>query len=207
MIRAILSDLGNVAVFFDNGRADAAIAALTGRDRAAVSRAAFAPGLCRRFSTGDVDASQYHRIVCAKLGLAKAELPPEEDFCRAYADVFTPNEPVLERWALLRKTLALTAVSNIEPPRRDRLRRMGVLDRFDHLVLSCEEGLAKPSAELMVRALDRTGVSAEEALFVDDIAANLVPAAELGIVVHHYTSVEALDACLESLGLAAPAPC
>ena len=38
----------------------------------------------------------------------------------------------------------------------------------DTLVLSCEVGSAKPAAEIFRYALDRLGVTAEAAVFVDD---------------------------------------
>lgn len=203
-IRAILSDLGNVVVFFDNERTVAALAALTGRDASAVRKAAFLPGLCTRYGRGDLDTGQFMRVVMARMNVPKREMPSDAEFGRAFAEVFTPNDGVIARWRLLRAAgLTLTAVSNIEPLRADELRRMGIFSLFDHLVLSYEEKLVKPSAELMVRALDRTACAAEEALFVDDVAANLVPAVRLGINVHHFTDVEMLDVCLASNGLLA----
>jgi HAD superfamily hydrolase (TIGR01509 family) len=78
---------------------------------------------------------------------------------------------------------------------------MGLLSGFDHLVMSWTEGLRKPSEELMVRALDRSGCAAEEALFVDDIEDNLRPAAKFGVATHHYVSFENLERNLETLGL------
>lgn len=201
-IRAILSDLGNVVVYFDNERTVAALAALTGRDPSAVRKAAFLPGLCTRYGRGDLDTGQFMRVVMARMNVPKREMPSDVEFGRAFAEVFTPNDDVIARWRLLRTAgLTLTAVSNIEPLRADELRRMGIFSLFDHLVLSYEEKLVKPSAELMVRALDRTACAAEEALFVDDVAENLVPAAALGIRTHQYCGVDALDQCLEDCGL------
>lgn len=201
-IRAILSDLGNVVVFFDNERTVMALAVLTGRDPSAVRKAAFLPGLCTRYGRGDLDTGQFMRVVMARMNVPKREMPSDAEFGRAFADVFTPNDDVIARWRLLRAAgITLTAVSNIEPLRADQLRRMGIFSIFDHLVLSYEEKMVKPSAELMVRALDRTACAAEEALFVDDVAENLSPAAALGIRTHLYRSVEALDLCLDDCGL------
>jgi HAD superfamily hydrolase (TIGR01509 family) len=200
--RAILSDLGNVVVHFDNERTVTALAALTGCAPAAVRKAAFLPGLCTRYGRGDLDTGQFMRIVMARMNVPKRDMPSEADFGRAFAEVFTPNDDVIARWRLLRAAgLTLTAVSNIEPLRADELRRMGIFSLFDHLVLSYEEKLVKPSAELMVRALDRSACAAEDALFVDDVEENLAPAAALGIRTHLYRSVGELDQFLEDCGL------
>ncbi|HTM68953.1 MAG TPA: HAD-IA family hydrolase [Candidatus Binatia bacterium] len=207
MIKAILSDLGNVAVLFDNAKTCRELSRLTGIAERDVHDVMFRKGsaLFRRYERGAIDSPAFQRSICARLNLSKGEMPGDDAFYAAYADVFAANEPVLERWALLRKDgLMITAVSNIDEMRHRKLGELGLLSGFDHLVMSYLEGLRKPSAELMVRALDRTGVSAEEALFVDDLAENLAPAVRLGINVHHFTSAELLDVCLSSLGLVDP---
>lgn len=209
MITTVLSDLGNVAVLFDNTRTCRELSRLTGIPERDVHDVMFRKGsaLFRRYERGAVDPSGFQRTICARLNLSKRDMPDDAAFYAAYADVFAPNEPVLERWRLLRKAgLTITAVSNIDEMRHRRLEELGWLSGFDHLVMSWLEGIRKPSEELMVRALDRSGCSAEDALFVDDLAENLAPASRLGINVHHFTTVEMLDACLASHGLPARTP-
>ena len=53
----------------------------------------------------------------------------------------------------------------------------------------------------MIRALDRAGVAAEEAVFIDDMHKNLVPAADLGIKVHCYRNFPELCWFLAACGL------
>jgi len=52
---------------------------------------------------------------------------------------------------------------------------------FDAVVISYEEQLAKPEPEIYRVALDRLGVPAFDALFVDDRAENIAAARELGL--------------------------
>jgi putative hydrolase of the HAD superfamily len=52
---------------------------------------------------------------------------------------------------------------------------------FDAIVLSAEEGVAKPDAELYRRALERLDVSAADAIFVDDMLPNIEGAQAVGI--------------------------
>ena len=54
-------------------------------------------------------------------------------------------------------------------------------DTFDVIVISAEEGVAKPDPEIYRRTLVRLGVAAEEAIFVDDWLPNVEGAAALGI--------------------------
>lgn len=202
-IDAVLSDLGNVAVSFDNDRPVRAFAALTGRSEREVRDVLFRKGgaLLRRFERGAVGPSEFRRTVCARLNLAKREMPSDAAFDDAYADVFAPNDDVLARWRLMRAAgKAVVAVSNIDVLRHGRLERDGLLAGFDDLVVSWRERLRKPSAELMVRALDRAGAAAERTIFVDDLPENLVPASRLGIATHRYVDIESLDRFLEEHG-------
>ncbi|GAA5900433.1 hypothetical protein JCM6882_001245 [Rhodosporidiobolus microsporus] len=66
---------------------------------------------------------------------------------------------------------------------------------FDEYVESCVEGMRKPDPRFFQLTLDRLGVKAEEAVFLDDIGHNLAAAAKLGINtirVKHGKSEEAI---------------
>ena len=56
---------------------------------------------------------------------------------------------------------------------------------FDHLVdeiiISAEEGIAKPDERIYQIALDKMGVEPEEAVFLDDLSANVEAARQLGM--------------------------
>ena len=91
-------------------------------------------------------------------------------------------EDVLPFLRTLRSRGIRTAiVSNCDENTRDLLVELGVAALTDALVLSCEVGAAKPAALIYARALDRLGVTADAALFVDDNPASCAGAAALGI--------------------------
>ena len=52
---------------------------------------------------------------------------------------------------------------------------------FDEILISAEEGLAKPDPAIYVRALERLAVRAEETIFVDDLAPNVEAARSIGM--------------------------
>ncbi|GAA5870578.1 hypothetical protein JCM16303_001524 [Sporobolomyces ruberrimus] len=52
---------------------------------------------------------------------------------------------------------------------------------FDEYIESCIEGLRKPDPRFFQLALDKLGIKAEEAVFLDDIGHNLMAAKKLGI--------------------------
>ena len=58
--------------------------------------------------------------------------------------------------------------------------------RFDAVVISSQVGLRKPEPAIYCLAADELAVPLERIVFVDDIAANLQPAKELGMAVIHH---------------------
>jgi putative hydrolase of the HAD superfamily len=206
-ITTILSDIGNVVAMYDDAKADSRLAELCGRP-AAMVRAAIhdgSPSVFRRFMTGEFDRDRFRRLVCEGLGIPESTVP-QDRFEHAFGDVFTPNGDVMTGWQSLRRDMhvTITAVSNMDPIRWQRLERMGIPLVFDHLVLSFEEKLVKPSEELLLRALERSGAKAEETLFVDDQAKNFPPAAALGIPTHLYTDASRLWEEIGRLGVRSP---
>lgn len=84
------------------------------------------------------------------------------------------------------------------PPQRARF---AFLDWFDGIVVSGEEGVIKPDARIFAILLERHGVAARDAVFIDDVPANAAAAAALGIHGIHFRSPEQLRRDLAACGL------
>lgn len=70
---------------------------------------------------------------------------------------------------LRRRGLKIAVVTNgASGMQRRKLAALGIEHAFDAIVVSEEEGVRKPDAEIFRRALARCGVAAHEALFVGD---------------------------------------
>ena len=65
---------------------------------------------------------------------------------------------------------ALAAVSNASPDLAEFLGHLGLARFFDVILASAAEGIKKPDRRLFQLALERTGVSPEEAFHVGDLA-------------------------------------
>ena len=72
---------------------------------------------------------------------------------------------------------------------------------FRDIVVSGAEKLAKPDPAIFRLALDRFGLRAEEAVFVDDVAANVAGAERVGIHGHLFTDAPTLREDLARIGL------
>jgi putative hydrolase of the HAD superfamily len=76
--------------------------------------------------------------------------------------------------------------------------------RFDAVVISSQVGLRKPEPAIYQLAADQLAIPLERVVFVDDIAANLQPAQELGMaVIHHVDPGRTVRDLERLLGLSA----
>lgn len=82
---------------------------------------------------------------------------------------------------LRRRGVRTAVVSNCDHLTGPVVRRLGLLEEADSVVLSYEIGSAKPEPEIYRTALERLGARPEEAVFVDDQAAYCDGAAAVGI--------------------------
>jgi 2-haloacid dehalogenase len=76
-----------------------------------------------------------------------------------------------------------------------------VFDLFDDVLISGKERLAKPDPAIYQLALERFGLAAERALFIDDVAANIAGAESVGIVGHIFTGVDGVRDWLAGHGV------
>ena len=112
-------------------------------------------------------------------GLVRALVERDRDVLVASARLYDDAIPFLE--ALRSDGIKIAIVSNCAEHTRDVLDHLGVAVLADTLILSCEVGAAKPAPEIFRHALDRLGVAAASALFVDDQASYCAGGAALGI--------------------------
>jgi HAD superfamily hydrolase (TIGR01509 family) len=82
-----------------------------------------------------------------------------------------------------------------------RAREDGFFRRFRDIVVSGEVKMLKPDPAIYFLALDRFGLRADEALFVDDRKINVEGAEAVGMHAHLFTGADDLRKRLESEGL------
>jgi putative hydrolase of the HAD superfamily len=102
----------------------------------------------------------------ARPGLVAELVRQDQELLLAHARLYDDAIPFLQR--LRDRGIKIAIVSNCAENTRPLLVKHGVDALADTLVLSCEVRSAKPAAEIFRCALDRLGVAAEAAVFVDD---------------------------------------
>ena len=154
------------------------------------------------YDRGTLDATEYWR----KIGEANGVMLGAGQIAQLrQADVtmWGRLNPRILNWANeLRLAGFKTAVlSNMHNDMIEHLKANGEwIKRFDFLTLSSSLGMAKPEPEIFQCCLKGLGVSAEEAMFIDDREANVEAALSLGLVGIFAPSTEDLRNTLEGIG-------
>ncbi len=101
----------------------------------------------------------------------------------------------------LKKNFKVVLASNVSDGLSARLWKNGFYDVFDESerFFSFKIGYAKPSAEFFGAVLDTLGITPSEAFFVDDNAANVQGAIDLGIKATQFINVEELKKTLATV--------
>jgi putative hydrolase of the HAD superfamily len=93
-----------------------------------------------------------------------------EHFLTTYVGLCVPSEETANTLSQLRaRGLKLGVITNGQGPlQRRKLAALALADSFDVILVSGEEGVRKPDAEIFRRALGQLGVAAGDAMFVGD---------------------------------------
>ena len=128
-----------------------------------------------RIVTVEAEISQfcrYYTLISDELGLGLSEGQREEI---ARASIENHGKIILSR------THRLGVISDTWPSIGRQLEYLGIAKYFSFETYSCYVGVFKPDRRMYLDALEKSGVSAEETVFIDDSVRNLEGAAELGI--------------------------
>jgi putative hydrolase of the HAD superfamily len=110
----------------------------------------------------------------------------------AFTAAYRPRQEMFSLAARLKQTGCKTAIlSNTEKPVAELINKQKY-DAFDVTVLSCLEGTAKPGRKIYDLTLDRLGIPASQALFIDDKQPNIDGAKQAGIQTILFKNTEKL---------------
>lgn len=93
--------------------------------------------------------------------------------------------------------LKLYVLSNMSLEFIEFLRKQPVYEHFDGEVISCEEHIIKPEAEIYERIEQRYMINPAETLFIDDRKSNVEAALERGWSAYHFDSHNPEASCAE----------
>jgi len=199
MIRAVISDLGRVILWFDNRvffRKMTGYCAYSEEEiRGIVHKNS---EFIELFDSGKITPQEFYSRVTARLGASMSY----DDFFAAYVDVFSSYSSALEILRGLKAKFRLILLSNTDVIRFAFIKsKFPEILIFDDYVLSFEVGYMKPHPEIYRAALKKAEAKAPEAVFIDDMAENIKGAESLGMKGILYKPDTDLEAELRALGL------
>lgn len=123
------------------------------------------------FESGQVAVDEY---VAWALEILQSEATADE-FCEAWRNIFTPNEPM---WRCVRQLKAdghkLVLFSNINAIHVPWIyEAYPQFELFDGAVMSFQVGCIKPRPEIYRHAIEQHGMEPGETLYIDDLADNV----------------------------------
>ncbi|HEX5115569.1 MAG TPA: HAD family phosphatase [Pseudonocardiaceae bacterium] len=167
----------------------------------ALASTAFAPARLDPATTGLVTDEQWRSAVADDLA-ASCGSPERARAAVSAWSALVPvvNDDVVALLTMARRTVPVALVSNATTRLESDLRRHRLTDLADAVINSARVGVAKPDRRIYLVAAQRVGVPADRCLFVDDTAANVVAARELGMIAVHYRGIDDLRAALVPAG-------
>ena len=127
---------------------------------------------------------QYYSIISDELNLGLSETQRQEIARDRACNMknYIPYPGINEVLETLSKTHRLGVISDTWPSIEQQLEYLGIARYFSFRTFSCYVGVFKPDKRMYLDALDKSGVSPDEAVFIDDSVHNLEGAATLGIL-------------------------
>jgi putative hydrolase of the HAD superfamily len=149
---------------------------------------------------GSAGVAAYWQAIASDVGASWDDARVHELWAADFRSWLSINPGTIEVLADLRAGgTRLALLSNAGPDFGSYLRHGPLGDFFAACYVSGELNLLKPHPEIYEHVLNDLGISAEAAVFIDNVEANVRGAEALGITGHLFTGVTALRAFLASL--------
>ena len=194
------------AVIFDFGRVTSAqkpIALFRAYEEAldlepdTINRIMFESRAWQDAMIGRISATDFWQRIGPELGLESHE--KIDDFRRRYHADESIDRDVLRLIRQLHGRYKLAVLSNAPAGLADWLSDWGILDLFDVVYCSGDEGRVKPDPAAYNSTLNRLGILPQESVFIDDTIGHVEAAQSLGLFGIRFTNARQLELDLNRL--------
>ena len=201
-IDAVIFDFGRVICDFDLGKFIARAARSSTLSEAGLKGAmAESLKMADRYETGLMTSREFYTNVCRLASLTMSE----EEFVRAWTDIFTPKPATFELVKRLKGRYRLGLLSNTNEWHFEfGVRPVAIFPLFDAVTLSFQVRAMKPDRRIYDDMLSKLALPAAACVYIDDIAENVAAARDLGLHGIHYTTHERLIDDLAKAGVEVP---
>jgi putative hydrolase of the HAD superfamily len=140
------------------------------------------------FQIGAVTEQQFWANIAKRLNVPQPKI--NSLWIEAFTTAYKPRQEMFSLATRLREAGCKTAIlSNTEIPTVELIRKQKYAV-FDVEVFSCIEGTAKPEKEIYSITLDRLGIPAPQAIFIDDKPENIEGAKRAGLQTIFFETIE-----------------
>lgn len=178
---AILCDIGNVLVTFDFSIAARRFAAHSSHSEDTVLQALHS--LKEPLEDGLLADADF-----VSQGMQTIDFQgSSEEFIHIWCDIFAPNVPMIATVQALASTVPLHLLSNTSGLHKDHLfATYPVFSHFKSGIYSYAAQCSKPSPKIFHHTLADLDLDPAQTFFIDDLAANIATARDLGFITHQY---------------------
>jgi epoxide hydrolase-like predicted phosphatase len=191
-IKAVIWDLGGVILRTEDFSSRQALADRMGKPRAELEDLVFNGDSGDRAQLGEISVDEHWENIRRRLGLDAAGI---SEFQFQFWGGDQLDVELVDTIRSLRGRYKTALLSNAFSDLRQVVTSLlNFSDAFDEMIISSELHLMKPDPRIYQLALQRLGVAAQEAVFIDDILQNVEGARSQGInTIHFRQRSQALD--------------
>ncbi|MCP5094737.1 MAG: HAD family phosphatase [Chloroflexi bacterium] len=194
-MKAVIFDLGRVLVHYNHAQTLAALSTYTTNHGAKLIE----PNseMIKQLGRGKINGRSFYQFL-----VLQAEFTANYDtFVTTFTSTLARNETALD-FALnlnARPDITVGIISNTNQVHATWLhKQIPELKQFDSLILSNEVGLQKPDPAIFELSLRELGVTAVNAIFIDDIAENIAGAVAIGMHGVQHVTLPATRTAIEN---------
>ncbi len=178
-IRAVIFDIGGVLVHTDDQAPRRKWELQLGLAEGELSHLVFGSDVMWRAMIGQATDAQVWQDVARKLNLNDEIM---NDLIADFWSCEQIDAELVQFAQSLRPRYKTAILSNAGSGAREAMTQKFQLDAvFDPMIISAEEGLAKPDARIFHLATQRIGIAPDEAIFIDDRLENVQAARSVGM--------------------------
>ncbi len=196
-VRLLIFDLGGVLVTRAPERMIQEFAAASRRPVEEVAQLITDPAM-QAFELGRMTSADFFEYVRGRLGL-----PWDfQQFTAAWNGMLNEDRTATALLAPLRRRYRLGVLSNTNPLHAAHIRSAWpAFGHIQHWTMSYEVGLMKPDARIYRHAIERAGVRANEAVYIDDVAEFAEAGRQAGLTAIHLAPGRSLERELRAIGI------
>jgi epoxide hydrolase-like predicted phosphatase len=186
--KAVIFDMGGVLLRTENNTPRQALAERFGTTREELEEFVFAGPTSLQSEVGVLSDADHWRAVLKRYGQDHLDV---KDVYREFFNGDGLNQELLNYAYALKPVYRIALLSNAWTNTRENLKdTFDFIDCFEISIFSAEVGVRKPDPAIFEIMLERLGVKASEAIFIDDMEINASAARSLGMEAIHFTSTE-----------------